>query len=1012
MEVALRPFGKIEALSSMMREHTSRPLFSAPWRFNRFTPILGFVLLLLNFHVAVSVAHAESAGAAAAQPADAAELQSLIRDLALASEDDQEKALEKLIEADDFRLALALEAFRTGQLYRYGDAVVYVPQIVQEAGSKKYPLMDALTAAPLMAGDKPMVVDESQVKAIEAPGRKLRKLIVAGKVSLELSAPNAEARVAAVRKAGDARDAVALDKLKKLAVDDMEEKVRYAAMESALLIEFSQNEPASKAALDAVTRLGEMKSRRALTTLRETRETLSKGANVEPAAMTVYNTAIARLEGHETKIAWMGHIFRGLSAGSILVLMALGLAITFGLMGVINMAHGEMMMIGAVTTWAVHELFVASVPPEYFNWYFVAALPLAFLASAAAGLIIELFVVRFLYKRPLESLLATLGVSSVLIQAVRLWKGDNLGMSSPSFLTGGIEIVQDVVLPYNRLFIIGLTAVCVAGIAAMLRFTPLGLMIRATSQNREVAQSLGVSTRLVDACTFAFGAGLAGIAGYAITLISNVTPEMGTSYTVDSFLVVVTGGVGKLLGVISSGMGLGMLLKLVEPLNLGFLAFDATWAKVAVLAIVVAFIQYRPSGLFPDKGRLADMGDASSRTAFGIGLGSRRVEWALGITLIVGGLLLIPLAHITGLMSIEMVNKLGQFMAFAIVAIGLDLIWGFMGTLSLCQFLFFALGGYSMGMYLAHHGPLDGVNQIPRALYVVSSSVGDITLPWFWVPFKWLPAAVVLGLLVPGLVALGVGLIGFASRVRGVYFAILTQAVTIAFWLIFQKNDIRLCGTNGLTNFVQIAGFNLAAGPDAAWYEQTRFWLYIVSVLCLIGVFALAKYLVHSPFGRVLIAIRDDENRLRFAGYRTWVYKTAAFTLAGLFAGLGGILYSPQKGIITPEQMTAFSSIMVVVWVAVGGRGSLWGAILGALFVNLLYDLLTSRVPDAWPFVLGGLFIGVVLILPGGLMSLPGQLRAFAARIKGPVATPAPAAATSTATTTSTAKSTPTSSVS
>lgn len=366
----------------------------------------------------------------------------------------------------------------------------------------------------------------------------------------------------------------------------------------------------------------------------------------------------------------------------------------------------------------------------------------------------------------------------------------------------------------------------------------------------------------------------------------------------------------------------------------------------------------------------------------------RRRDIIGGLVMAFLGLVFVPMLYASGLMSIVMVNKLGQFVAFSIVAIGLDLVWGYMGVLSLCQFLFFAIGGYAMGMYLALHGPLDGVHNVPRALYVVSSSVGDISLPWFWRPFKYFPLAVILGLSLSGFIAFLVGLSGFISRVRGVYFSILTQAITVAFWLIFQKNDIRLCGTNGLTNFVTILGYKLASDTDAAWYMQTRFWLYIVSVLCMLLAFFVARLLVNSPFGRVLIAVRDDESRLRFFGYKTWMFKTMTFTIAGVFAGVGGMLYSPQKGIITPEQMTAFASILVAVWVALGGRGTLWGAVLGTIAVNLLYDTLTSRVPDAWPFALGGLFILVVLILPGGLMSLPEKLAGLANRAK---TAPAPA---------------------
>ena len=304
---------------------------------------------------------------------------------------------------------------------------------------------------------------------------------------------------------------------------------------------------------------------------------------------------------------WVGYVFQGLSLGSILIIMALGLAITFGLMGVINMAHGELMMVGAFTTYVIQQLFVNHLPQGMFNWYYVVALPCAFLAAAFVGWLIEIAVVRHLYRRPLESLLATWGVSILLIQTARLIFGDNIGVNSPTWLRGNVEVMQDVNLPFNRLFIIALCVLCVAMIYTLINRTKLGLRMRATMQNRDMADSLGVNTRRIDSYTFAFGSGLAGLAGYALTLIGGVTPDMGQNYIVESFLVVVTGGVGELLGVSCSGLGLGVATKVIEPMQFGDFTVEAIWAKVFVLACVVAFIQFKPAGLFPPKGRLADV---------------------------------------------------------------------------------------------------------------------------------------------------------------------------------------------------------------------------------------------------------------------------------------------------------------------------------------------------------------------------------------------------------------------
>jgi urea transport system permease protein len=263
------------------------------------------------------------------------------------------------------------------------------------------------------------------------------------------------------------------------------------------------------------------------------------------------------------------------------------------------MAHGEM-MIGAYATFWMHEIFLNYLPDGLFNWYFVVSLPVAFLSAAAVGFITEKLVVRHLYGRPLETLLATLGVSLVLIQTIRLFHGDNSAINNPTWLRGGAEVLQNFVLPYNRCFIIVLCVLCLFVIRALMSRTRFGLRVRATVQNRDMADSLGVRTRRVDGMTFALGAGIAGVAGYALTLIGGISPDMGQNYIVDSFLVVVTGGVGEILGTVGAGLGLGMLNKFFEP------ATGAVWGKVLILAVVVVFIQWRPEGLFPPRGRVAD----------------------------------------------------------------------------------------------------------------------------------------------------------------------------------------------------------------------------------------------------------------------------------------------------------------------------------------------------------------------------------------------------------------------
>jgi urea transport system permease protein len=239
--------------------------------------------------------------------------------------------------------------------------------------------------------------------------------------------------------------------------------------------------------------------------------------------------------------------------------------------------------------------------PGHFDWFFVAAIPLAFVAAAGVGMLMEATIIRFLYGRPLDTLLATLGVSYLLQQIIRINFGNLRSVNSPRWLQGSVEILQDVRLPYNRLFILLFCLACIGLMYFVLERTRLGLLLRATTQNRTMAASLGVSTRMIDMLTFGLGSGLAGMAGCALTQVGGISPDMGQNYVVDSFLVVVVGGVGKLAGAIWSGLGLGMSSKFFEPLT------GAVWAKVIILALVVAFIQWKPSGLFPAKGRLADV---------------------------------------------------------------------------------------------------------------------------------------------------------------------------------------------------------------------------------------------------------------------------------------------------------------------------------------------------------------------------------------------------------------------
>lgn len=296
----------------------------------------------------------------------------------------------------------------------------------------------------------------------------------------------------------------------------------------------------------------------------------------------------------------LGALFTGISLGSILLLVALGLAITYGLMGVINMAHGELMMIGAYATYLVQAVFQKYIP-HFFDWYLLLALPVAFFSSALVGAILERLILKHLYGRPLETLLATWGISLILIQAVRTFFGaQNVGVENPSWMSGGIQLLPNLILPYNRLVIIVFAALVLLGMAALISKTRLGLFVRAVTQNRPIAACMGVNTARIDTMAFALGSGIAGLAGVALSQVGNVGPDLGQGYIVDSFMVVVLGGVGQLAGSVYAALGLGILNKFLEGMA------GAVLAKIMVLVFIVIFIQKRPQGIFALKGRSAE----------------------------------------------------------------------------------------------------------------------------------------------------------------------------------------------------------------------------------------------------------------------------------------------------------------------------------------------------------------------------------------------------------------------
>jgi urea transport system permease protein len=413
--------------------------------------------------------------------------------------------------------------------------------------------------------------------------------------ALKLFSPERAERAKAITELKDGADEAKLVLIEKAekSETDAELKLQLALLKAAVLL----TSPDKAKRLDAARLLSDsgLPVTRSLLT-----ERLAPGVEADPevrAALT------ASLDKVQSRLVWgerLGVLFTGISLGSILLLVALGLAITYGLMGVINMAHGELMMIGAYATYVVQNLFRQFLPAA-FDWYVVAAIPVSFLAAALVGAALERTVIRWLYGRPLETLLATWGISLILMQLVRTTFGaQNVGVENPSWLSGGLQVLPNLILPYNRLAILAFAALVLAGMALLIGRTRLGLFVRGVTQNRRMAACMGVNTARVDTYAFALGAGIAGLAGCALSQVGNVGPDLGQGYIVDSFMVVVLGGVGQLAGTVYAALGLGVLNKLLEGWQ------GAVLAKIMVLVFIVIFIQKRPQGIFAMKGRSAE----------------------------------------------------------------------------------------------------------------------------------------------------------------------------------------------------------------------------------------------------------------------------------------------------------------------------------------------------------------------------------------------------------------------
>jgi len=495
--------------------------------------------------------------------------------IAAGDSDDRVAALNEAVAAGDTALSPFIQAM--------------LDDTVKVAGGKAF----------IVQGDK--VVDAATGAAATLPAdaedvvnnNRMRRELEAALAVLKLVSPDVAVRRAAIAELKDDVDEGKLALIEKAiaAETDADLKDRLGLLRAAVLI--SSADPAKRAAAAAALSGSSSPATRSLL--------LEKlGTEQDPKVKAAIQAAIDSVQG---QLAWgerLGVLFTGASLGSILLLVALGLAITYGLMGVINMAHGELMMIGAYATYVVQNLFKQYLP-GLFDGYILVAIPAAFLTSALVGAVLERTVIRWLYGRPLETLLATWGISLVLMQAVRsLFGAQNVGVENPSWMSGGVQVLPNLVLPYNRLAILVFAVLVLAGVAALIGKTRLGLFVRGVTQNRRMASCVGVNTARIDMLAFSLGAGIAGLAGCALSQVGNVGPDLGQGYIVDSFMVVVLGGVGQLAGTVYAALGLGILNKLLEGWA------GAVLAKIMVLVFIVIFIQKRPQGLFAIKGRSAE----------------------------------------------------------------------------------------------------------------------------------------------------------------------------------------------------------------------------------------------------------------------------------------------------------------------------------------------------------------------------------------------------------------------
>jgi urea transport system permease protein len=509
-------------------------------------------------------------GAATAQSLDTA-----LQGFAADSFGDTEKALGAVAASSSPQALPIVEALRDGRLFFAADGKIYLRD---KAGA----LSDAATGAAVATAP-------ADLKPVRANNR-VRRAIEAAMGSLTLLSADPAKRLEAAQAVFKSRDATALPVLEQAIAKETNGKIRTALEEARGAATLFSDEASEAAKIDAVAAVAGRANQEALGLLS------GLPANAPAAVKEAAQKAVAGIQRNLALWNAAQNAWYGLSLGSVLLLAAIGLAITFGVMGVINMAHGEMVMLGAYTTFVVQEIMRAN-NPALLDWSLVIAVPLAFVVAGAFGVAIERGIIRFLYGRSLETLLATWGLSLILQQAVRtIFGANNREVSAPSWMSGAFEVGQ-MSITYGRLWIIVFTIAVFILLLAVLQFTRIGLEMRAVTQNRSMASVMGIRTSWVDAMTFGLGSGIAGIAGVALSQIDNVSPNLGQGYIIDSFMVVVFGGVGNLWGTLVGALSLGIANKFLEPYA------GAVLGKIFILVAIILFIQKRPRGLFALKGR-------------------------------------------------------------------------------------------------------------------------------------------------------------------------------------------------------------------------------------------------------------------------------------------------------------------------------------------------------------------------------------------------------------------------